>query len=93
VGVGSHIRVENNYFDNVNRPWANYYEGKDYPSGEIGQNSSNVFNNATIPTWAKNNYATVFKPPYSYKMDDAKDIPTLVKTYAGTRNPYPPKKK
>lgn len=93
VGVESHIRVENNYFNNVNKPWANYYEGKPYPPGEIGWNTGNVFKNTAIPTWAKNNYATIFKPPYSYKMDHAEDVPALVKTYAGTRNPYPPSKK
>ena len=91
VGVESNIRVENNYFNNVDRPWADYYKGKAYRAGVIGWNTGNVFQNTTIPSWSENNYATVFKPPYSYKMDDANNVPALVRAYAGTRNPYPPK--
>ncbi len=91
VGVESNIRVENNVFNNVNKPWANYFEGKDYPSGKIGWNSGNVFYNTSMPTWASNEYTTVFTPPYPYAMNKAACIPALVKAHAGARNPYPPK--
>jgi len=86
VGLESQIRVENNYFDNVNKAW---YNPATTP-GIIGWNTGNVFVNTTIPTWAPNNYATIFTPPYSYTLDDASYLSTTVPAYAGAGTPYPP---
>jgi pectate lyase len=92
VGCGSRIRVENNYFDAVPNPWKNYYTGETdcYSDGHIGWNTGNVFHNCTQPTWATNEYSTIFTPPYSYTLDNAADIPDIVQAYAGAGTPYPP---
>ncbi len=82
VGVESNIRVENNYFNSVPNPWADYYTGNG-ADGSIGWNTGNVFYNCTIPTWADNNYAAIFTPPYSYALDTAADIPAIVQNGAG----------
>ena len=82
VGVESNIRVENNYFNAVPNPWADYYTGNG-AAGAIGWNTGNVFHDCNIPTWATNNYATIFTPPYSYTLDNAADIPLIVQNGAG----------
>lgn len=81
VGVEANIRVENNYFNAVPNPWANYYGSG--TAGTIGWNTGNVFNECSIPTWAPNNYATVFTPAYAYTLDNGEEIPALVQYGAG----------
>ncbi|MBN1788387.1 MAG: hypothetical protein JW806_08330 [Sedimentisphaerales bacterium] len=85
VGVESNIRVENNYFDNVNQTWYNWSNSG--TPGIIGWNTGavgNQFVNGTTPaTWATNNYVTVFTPPYSYTMDDGPDVKDIVMAGAG----------
>lgn len=90
VGCGSRIRVENNYFNAAPMPWKNYYTGTSYPAGHIGWNTGNVFYNCTQPTWATNEYSTIFTPPYDYTLDSAANIPAMVTAYAGAGTPYPP---
>ncbi len=92
VGCGAHIRVENNYFDTVPNPWDNYYTGQTdcHSDGHIGWNTGNVFYNCSQPTWATNEYSTIFTPPYDYTLDDANNIPAIVQAYAGAGTPYPP---
>jgi pectate lyase len=91
VGCGSRIRVENNYFNAVPNPWKNYYTAyPTHPPGHIGWNTGNVFYNCSVPTWATNEYSTIFTPPYDYTLDDAADIPDIVQAYAGAGTPYPP---
>ncbi len=90
VGVESHIRVEGNYFNAVPNPWADYYTGTGYGAGHIGWDTNNIFYSCTQPTWATNEYATIFTPPYSYTLDDANVLPTIVTAYAGAGTPYPP---
>ena len=92
VGCGGRIRVESNYFDSVPNPWANYYTGQSdcNSDGHIGWNENNVFYNCNQPTWATNEYSTIFTPPYSYTLDDANNIPSIVQAYAGAGTPYPP---
>ena len=84
AGVGNEcqIRLENNCFDNVRKPWENYYENPGTP-GKIGWNSGNQFINTTIPTWATNNYATIFTPSYSYTLDTAANVKSIVMAGAG----------
>lgn len=90
VGCGSHIRVESNYFNAVPTPWKDYYTGTGHPAGHIGWDTGNIFYNCTQPTWATNEYATIFTPPYSYTLDDASILPDIVQTFAGAGTPYPP---
>ncbi|MBN2018661.1 MAG: hypothetical protein JW749_00370 [Sedimentisphaerales bacterium] len=92
VGCGSRIRVESNYFNTVSNPWANYYTGQTdcHSDGHIGWNTGNIFYNCTQPTWATNEYDTIFTPPYSYTLDDAAVLPTIVPAFAGAGTPYPP---
>ncbi|MBN1764584.1 MAG: hypothetical protein JW860_04950 [Sedimentisphaerales bacterium] len=91
VGCGSRIRVENNYFNAVPNPWKDYYSDvPEHPAGHIGWNTGNVFPGCSVPTWATNEYATIFTPPYDYTLDDAADVQTMVQAYAGAGTPYPP---
>jgi pectate lyase len=91
VGVEAHLRVENNYFNSVPNPWADYYTGNG-AAGEIGWNTGNIFYNCSQPTWATNNYATIFTPPYSYTLDNASAIPIIVQNGAGAdgNDTFPP---
>ena len=87
VGVESNIRVENNYFNSVPNPWADYYTGNG-AAGSIGWNTGNIFYNCTQPIWATNNYDTndantTFTPPYSWTLDNASAIPIIVQNGAG----------
>lgn len=90
VGCGSHLRVENNYFNAVPNPWKDYYTSTSYDVGHIGWNTGNVFYNCTQPTWATNEYATMFTPPYDYTLDTAAEVQTIVQAYAGAGTPYSP---
>ncbi|MEN6385273.1 MAG: hypothetical protein ABFD79_08730 [Phycisphaerales bacterium] len=90
VGVASNIRVENNYFNSVPMPWKDYYTGTGYAAGHIGWNTGNIYYNCSQPTWATNEYSTIFTPPYAYSLDDAADVPAEVMAYAGAGTPYPP---
>jgi hypothetical protein len=51
-----------------------------------------VFYNCSIPTWAPNDYASVFTPPYAYTLDDGEDISAIVRYGAGAdgNDGYPP---
>jgi pectate lyase len=91
VGCGSRIRVESNYFDDVPNPWKNYYSDYPlFPAGEIGWNTGNVFYSCSVPTWAINNYATIFTPPYSYTLDTGSNVKTIVMGGAGMVNDTTP---
>jgi pectate lyase len=89
VGVESQLRVESNYFDDINEPWRSW-NTSGYTAGKIGWNTGNVFVNAIIPTSLPNDYTTIFEPNYSYTLDDTNDIPAMVQAYAGAGTPYPP---
>jgi pectate lyase len=82
VGNGSQIRVESCYFQDVadGCAWKDYSTGL---AGHIGWNADNVFVNTTEPTWATNEYNTIFVPPYSYTLDDAVSVPGIVMAGAG----------
>jgi pectate lyase len=82
VGVVSQLRVESNYFDNVNEAWRNW-NTSGYTPGIIGWNTGNVFVSTSIPTWAPNDYNTVFAPTYSYTLDTGSDVKTIVMAGAG----------
>lgn len=92
VGVESHLRVENNYFEQVWMPWKNYYADTGYPDGEIGWNEGNIFDNCSEPTWAVNRYDTIFVPPYEYTLDKGELVPAIVRWGAGAdgKEGYPP---
>lgn len=82
VGVEANLRVESNYFNTVPNPWADYFTGAG-AAGHIGWNDGNIFYNCSIPTWAPNEYSTIFTPPYAYTLDDASAVPAIVQAYAG----------
>ena len=83
VGVGneSQIKVENCYFQNQSRAWANYSSSS--AQGRINWNSGNVFSGTSIPTWAPN--SSVFTPSYSYSMTAGSGVPSAVTGGAGNR--------
>ncbi len=91
IGVGNdcNVRVENNYFHTVPMPWKDY--GSTGHKGRIGWNTGNVFYSCSVPTWAPNDYNTMFVPPYSYTLDAGSNVPTIVQNGAGVNklNPIP----
>jgi pectate lyase len=88
VGVECQIRLESNYYNAVYTPWKNYSSGS--TQGKIGWDSDNQFVNCTIPTWAPNDYANIFTPPYSYTTDDGLSVPGIVMAGAGAGGGEPP---
>lgn len=83
VGVESHILLEDNYFENQQDAWANYTT-KRKPGYELQWNSTNVFVNSPIPTWATNS-TTTFIRPYSYTPDNGSNVKTIVISGAGNQ--------
>lgn len=84
VGVGNscQILLQNCYFDAQSNPWKNYSSSS--AQGLIHY-SGNTFVNCSQPTWAPN--STVFTPPYSYSLDTASNVKSIVtnsSTGAGT---------
>lgn len=84
IGVGNDCQIlsQNCYFDGQAMPWKNYSA-----SGHQGliRYTGHVFVNCSQPTWAPN--STVFTPPYSYSMDAASNVKSIVtnaSTGAGT---------
>jgi pectate lyase len=74
------VRVENNYFDNVETPIRADTSLSDV-AGFVNQVSTNIFVNCgpnSITTPAGN-----FVPPYSYPLDAAASVPSLVQQGAG----------
>jgi pectate lyase len=87
VGDECQILVENNYYYNVKVPWKLY---KTNIQGKIGWNGTNVFaGTSVIPTWAPNDYANIFVPPYSYTLDTGSSIMTNVQNGAGVNKLTP----
>ena len=81
--------VENNYFQNVQNPWERYVTGVgvDHP-GKLRASHNALHNVTWNSTWASGvvlipGTDTVFTPPYSYTLDDANDVNTLVMAGAG----------
>jgi pectate lyase len=82
--------IENNYFYNVNDPYYIYIDDEDPEDyGKIGA-SGNIIDSCTGQV--DNGDDIVFTPPYSYTLDDAKDIPVIVQYSAGAdgSDDYPP---
>jgi pectate lyase len=81
VGNKSQIKVENCYFQNQSRAWANYSSSS--AQGRINWNSGNVFSGTSVPTWAPN--SSVFTPSYSYSLNTGSSVPSSVSGGAGNR--------
>ncbi len=80
--------IENNYFKEVNNPYYNIdYYGED--AGKISA-SGNILDNCIGQIHPGTD--SVFSPPYSYTLDDAKHIPAIVQYGAGADglDGYPP---
>ncbi len=74
------VRVENNYFDNVDQPIRADTSLSDV-AGQVNQVSTNIFVNSgpnSITTPVSN-----FVPPYTYRLDAASSVPALVQQGAG----------
>ncbi len=83
--VGSEVRIENNYFDGVHRPWTStqsdplpdgFEQGKSYRSGNLVPNCVDVRN--YYP-----NYTNLFTPPYPYTLESASSVKESVMAGAG----------
>jgi pectate lyase len=74
VGNSSQILAQNNYFDGQSNPWKNYSTTSS-AQGLIHY-SGNYYVNCSQPTWAPN--STVFTPPYSYTLDTASNVKSIV---------------
>lgn len=77
---GTKMVLENSYFDGVNNPY--YYEsGK---GAQLKQSGSIVVN----CTGSKTTNGSAFTPSsfYSYTLDPAADVPSIVKTYSGPQS-------
>ncbi len=85
VGVGNeaHILLEDNYFENQGRPWADYRSSSGV-SYQLTWNSTNVFVNSPVPTWAANS-STTFSRPYSYTPDSGSNVKAIVTAQAGNQ--------
>ena len=74
------VRVENNYFDNVDQPIRADTSLSDV-AGQVNQVSTNIFVNSgpnSITTPVSN-----FVPPYTYRLDAASSVPAIVQQGAG----------
>ena len=92
IGVGCYAAalVENNYFDEVNNPHQFFYSDV-YPAHITAR--GNEYNNTTgskdtgfVKGSARININAFDSTPYSYYLDDAKEIPDIVTEYAGPRD-------
>lgn len=84
----AYVLAEGNYFKDVLHPmWSIAYS--DDRDGWLVERD-NIYDNSGSPQ--TNPPASMPEPStyYSYILDDAADIPTIVTTYAGVGNPYPP---
>jgi len=89
--IGAQVLVENNYFENVQNPWERYVTtgtpGKIRTIGNVLVNCTFVAsvdgedNTVEIP----DGNDTVFTPPYSYTLDAASSIKSIVMAGAGPR--------
>ena len=83
-GVRSRIQaeclIENNYFEKINDPYYVYIDEPDEVIGKICA-SGNIFVNCSGRIDEGDD--VVFEPSYSYQMDDANDVPAIVRYGAG----------
>ena len=85
-GIRSRIQaqclIENNYFDGVHDPYYIYISDPEETIGKI-KATGNVLANCTGRV--DDGDDDVFVPPYSYTLDDARDVPGIVQLGAGAR--------
>lgn len=78
AALESQILAESNYFDNVNTAWE-YYTLSGQTPGKI-RAVGNVFVNTAVPAGGND---SVFAPPYSYTLDTASNVKSIVLAGAG----------
>lgn len=92
IGVGCYAAalIENNYFNGSNNPHQ-FYKTDTFPANIVARGNEYVNTKGDKHTGfrsggTKINVPDFNNPPYTYYLDDAKDIPTLVTENAGPRN-------
>jgi pectate lyase len=104
--IAAELRVENNFFQNVQNPWEQYVTGATGTQGKLFAANNNVpfLGTAFGVTWTGTTtnkdgtirYAipgtdTVFAAPYSYTLDASSAVPNLVTNNAGaSKGPFAP---
>lgn len=73
--------IENNYFNSVHNPYYVYVRNPNEVPGKI-RASGNIFVNCT--GWIDAGVDDVFTPSYSYMLDSAFSVPSIVQIGAGT---------
>jgi len=82
--MNAEVLVEGNYFDQCSNPTLINLDSPE--DGDLVERD-NIFNNCPdSPQTA----GSVPEPTYSYDLDNAADVPSLVQTYAGAGTPEPP---
>jgi pectate lyase len=104
--VGAELRIENNFFTDVQNPWEQYITGAGGTQGKAWASGNNVpfLGTAYGVTWTgtkTNSDATirvvipgtdtVFTPPYSYTLDNALEVKNIVIENSGAgQGPFAP---
>lgn len=96
--IQAEVRIENNFFENVQNPWEQYITSSSDIQGKAFATNNNVafLDTAYGVTWTGTTTNkdgtirvmipgtdTVFTPPYSYTLDPASEVPNLVTNWAG----------
>ncbi|MBN1788388.1 MAG: PASTA domain-containing protein [Sedimentisphaerales bacterium] len=78
--VEAQVLVENNYFQQADEPI------EDYDASALVEAHNNIYDNCT--NIQNPGTDTVFDPPYSYSLDSASSIPSIVTAGAGNVGPF-----
>ena len=81
---GAKVLLENNYFDHVNNPMLDAGRTDTGDSGTFRMEIKSVDNIFDGCTGSKTTYGTAFVPGYTYSLDEAANVPSIVMAGAGT---------
>jgi pectate lyase len=96
--IDAQCLVENNFFENVKNPWERYITSGNPGLLYATNNNVGYLDTSYGVTWAGGGDSvlipgtdTVFTPPYSYTLDNASDVPSIVTENAGAnKGPFAP---
>jgi pectate lyase len=101
--IEAECRVENNFFENVQNPWEQYVTGSGTQGKLYAANNNVSYGDTTNGvTWTGNltgsdgtsrvmlpGTDSVFAAPYTYSLDSASNVKSIVTNYAGaTKGPF-----